>query len=1259
MATPGRPTPSIAGSASSPRRSAVARVRIDRGRSSDCPRLDGPILHRRREPRLERRRAAHRRAGSPLRSAGGSTGSASRRRSTGRSSGGCCGQRASSGRARRAPTSRRSGRPAGPRRGHVLIVFPEGTRSPTARSRRPRTARRSSPSGPGAGSSRSASRARDRVLAARPADARIRRRRVVAPGRRAVHARARRRPRRRPAGAPSRGDDRDHGPDRGPAPGPPARRLRADGRRRTVRPAEGSSRGPRAIIEPDGYRRRGPDRQADRLLLRRARGDRQGQGGRRGRQATHTLGQVVHNEGVIRDLEQIGIQTVETLDDVDHGAAVVIRAHGVRPEVMERAEARGLEVIDGTCTWVIQEQRELVRLVEEGYTIVLLGTPQASRGRRPARLRAGRDRRRRGGGLGPRSRDARRWRSSPRAPSRPGSSRGSPRTWSSRSHELKIVNTVCPVTIRRQEDTLETAREVDLMVVVGGRSSANTKELTRLCEIAGTPAIQIEGVRDLADAGGVRGRPGRRRDRRHVDADRGPPGRRPSGSSSWPGPTDAAARADELALTRRSRPPRRPAGRTTSLPARDPTRRRRLRRGLSVPPSDGRAPGRRHRRPAERRQEHALQPDRRRRATRSSRTGPGRPATGCTARPSGTAGGSWSSTPAGSRSSPATRSRPRSRSRPAWRSPRPTSSSSSSTPSTGLTPADLEAAELLRRATAPVLVAVNKADNERRELEAAEFYALGWEETYPISRGPRAGRRPTCSTRSSGRCRRSPSRGRPQGARGARPTQWARDVADGLPRAVSSSATSRRRGRRREPTEAWRRDRAAGRPGSGTPRSPPRPTRRPSRSRSSAGRTSASRACSTRSSARSGRSCRDIPGTTRDAIDTHARVGPERDRPHRHGRHAASRQGRLGPAAERFSTLRALRAIARADVAVLVIDAVDGLTAQDAHVAGYVVEEGKGLVVAVNKWDLAGREDRPDASTSTSRGSAARRRSSTSRRSSRSAPRPGSASGACSRPRSTSGASGAGGSRPASSTGSSARPSARQPPPLVKGQPAEDLLRHPGGRRAADVRRSSRATPGASTSATGATSRTGCARRSASTARRSGSSSASGASVELPRRRAAPGAPPAAAAGDAGRRPAAEGRSAPGRAATAGGRATARRDGRRGSPSSAPGRGARRWRSSSPGASRSRCSAPLRRRRAAGATSRRTSAHLPGIELPGRGQRDGRSGGARRRAELVVFAVPSRPPARDGRRGSRRSIRRRRDVAVASSRASRPGRCCG
>src|SRR3989454_1535674 len=219
---------------------------------------------------------------------------------------------------------------------------------------------------------------------------------------------------------------------------------------------------------------------------------------------THTLGQVVHNEGVVRDLQALGIQTVDTLDDVDHGAAVVIRAHGVRPDVMERAEARGLEVIDGTCTWVIQEQKELAKLVEEGYTIVLLGTP-----RHPEVV-----------GLLGFAPDAivvdeeDDWDRIPRRKKMALISQSTQPPWKfeklaafmvSRSHELKIVNTVCPVTIRRQEDTLETARGVDLMVVVGGRSSADPKERTRLCGIAGTKAIQIESVRDLDDASVFKG----------------------------------------------------------------------------------------------------------------------------------------------------------------------------------------------------------------------------------------------------------------------------------------------------------------------------------------------------------------------------------------------------------------------------------------------------------------------------------------------------------------------------------------------------------------------------------------------------------------------------------------------------------------------------------------------------------------------------------------------------------------------------------
>ncbi len=72
------------------------------------------------------------------------------------------------------------------------------------------------------------------------------------------------------------------------------------------------------------------------------------------------------------------------------------------------------------------------------------------------------------------------------------------------------------------------------------------------------------------------------------------------------------------------------------------------------------------------------------------------------------------------------------------------------------------------------------------------------------------------------------------------------------------------------------------------------------------------------------------------------------------------RRGKVaaGPASERYSAVRALKAIGRADVCVLVLDAQDGLTAQDAHVAGYVVDEGVGLVLAINKWDLVEKDDK-------------------------------------------------------------------------------------------------------------------------------------------------------------------------------------------------------------------------------------------------------------------------------------------------------------
>jgi GTP-binding protein len=96
------------------------------------------------------------------------------------------------------------------------------------------------------------------------------------------------------------------------------------------------------------------------------------------------------------------------------------------------------------------------------------------------------------------------------------------------------------------------------------------------------------------------------------------------------------------------------------------------------------------------------------------------------------------------------------------------------------------------------------------------------------------------------------------------------------------------------------------------------------------------------------------PGTTRDAVDSAIEWDGEAvilvDTA------GIRRRGRVVPGIERYSVIRALRAIQRADVALLLLDAVEGVTEQDAHIAGYVLEQGKGLVIAVNKWDLVEKD---------------------------------------------------------------------------------------------------------------------------------------------------------------------------------------------------------------------------------------------------------------------------------------------------------------
>ncbi|TMD96948.1 MAG: ribosome biogenesis GTPase Der [Chloroflexi bacterium] len=104
-----------------------------------------------------------------------------------------------------------------------------------------------------------------------------------------------------------------------------------------------------------------------------------------------------------------------------------------------------------------------------------------------------------------------------------------------------------------------------------------------------------------------------------------------------------------------------------------------------------------------------------------------------------------------------------------------------------------------------------------------------------------------------------------------------------------------------------------------------------------------------------------VPGTTRDIVDTV--IADEQGEVVLVDTAGIRRRGVVGTDVEHYSLLRALRAMERSDVAVVVVDGADGVVAQDRHVAGYAADAGKGVVVVVNKWDLLDTEKRADPAT--------------------------------------------------------------------------------------------------------------------------------------------------------------------------------------------------------------------------------------------------------------------------------------------------------
>ncbi|MCK4547088.1 MAG: 4-hydroxy-3-methylbut-2-enyl diphosphate reductase [Candidatus Eisenbacteria sp.] len=209
-----------------------------------------------------------------------------------------------------------------------------------------------------------------------------------------------------------------------------------------------------------------------------------------------TLGPLIHNPQVVRKLAKEGVVAVPSLDDMTKGT-MVVRSHGLEPGVIEKARARGMEIVDATCPNVKNAQRYAARLAREGYLTAVVG--EASHPEVQGIL----------GHAGASSLVVAEERDVTCLEPREAIGVIAQTTLSQeyfsrivslmveKTRELVVYNTICGWTASIQEATREVAEKAGVMVVVGGRNSANTTRLARICRRVGRPTYHIETVSEL------------------------------------------------------------------------------------------------------------------------------------------------------------------------------------------------------------------------------------------------------------------------------------------------------------------------------------------------------------------------------------------------------------------------------------------------------------------------------------------------------------------------------------------------------------------------------------------------------------------------------------------------------------------------------------------------------------------------------------------------------------------------------------------
>jgi 4-hydroxy-3-methylbut-2-enyl diphosphate reductase len=209
------------------------------------------------------------------------------------------------------------------------------------------------------------------------------------------------------------------------------------------------------------------------------------------------LNEIVHNDLVVKDLDLKGINRTRDLEEVEDGT-LIISAHGVAPSVIERADEKGLNVIDSTCPLVTVLHKAADYFIRRGYTVIVFGDPhhdemQGVKGRNPEKIIV-----------------LKKISSLDDLPDIDGDV--ALISQSTQSMELfekaaelveqkykgvKIKNTICDATRKRQTSVLDLAPRVDLVIVVGSQTSANSQRLALISKQSGTPAYLIDDASEL------------------------------------------------------------------------------------------------------------------------------------------------------------------------------------------------------------------------------------------------------------------------------------------------------------------------------------------------------------------------------------------------------------------------------------------------------------------------------------------------------------------------------------------------------------------------------------------------------------------------------------------------------------------------------------------------------------------------------------------------------------------------------------------